>query len=207
MSDDWFRNTTWNDEIEQAFEAKLGRARMKQQYLRIQACTLAPHCPEVALRLSDRYFEFPVDIDRSQAFVDRATAFLALGRVDDAVHAYESALAREAEFQNCYTDACFALPLLIATQRIRARYDQALEVLAIDRDGIAFPLNEFRRHAAIALIGADLGEAEPARVHARAALEMAAIEHSGLRYHPTIGLVGDEFEGLIRELESIRDGS
>jgi len=47
MSDDWFRNTTWDDAIERAFDEKLRRARMKEQYLRIQASTLARSHPEV----------------------------------------------------------------------------------------------------------------------------------------------------------------
>ena len=41
--DDWFRRTTWSDEDERAFFARLVRSRgifRKAQYLRIQAVTL-----------------------------------------------------------------------------------------------------------------------------------------------------------------------
>ena len=89
MSADWFRNTTWDGIIERAFDEKLRRARRKEQYLRIQACTLARSHPEVALKLLDRYFELQDDFDHAQAHVDRATALLALGRVGEALAAYE----------------------------------------------------------------------------------------------------------------------
>ena len=46
---EWFRNTTWDTSIERAFDDKLRRARRKEQYLRIQACTLARSHPDVAL--------------------------------------------------------------------------------------------------------------------------------------------------------------
>src|SRR5262245_14257718 len=91
---DWFRNTRWNASIEQAFDDKLRRARRKEQYLRIQASMLARSHPDAALALLARYFELPNDFDHAQAHVDRATAYLALGRVADAVGAYEAALER-----------------------------------------------------------------------------------------------------------------
>jgi hypothetical protein len=53
---DWFRNTSWDAKIENAFSKKLARARGKRQYLRIQASILASRCPEVALRLLDDGF-------------------------------------------------------------------------------------------------------------------------------------------------------
>lgn len=78
MTAEWFRNARWNESVERSFNEKLRRARRKEQYLRIQASTLACSHPEVALRLLDRYFELPDDFDHAQAHVDRATALLAL---------------------------------------------------------------------------------------------------------------------------------
>jgi hypothetical protein len=85
MGADWFRNTTWNEAVASTFNDKLRRARRKEQYLRIQACTLAPSHPEAALQLLDRYFALKDDFDHAQAYVDRATAFLALDRTNDAI--------------------------------------------------------------------------------------------------------------------------
>jgi hypothetical protein len=85
MSDEWFRNTPWDVTIAAHFEEKLRNARRKEQYLRIQASVLAETHPESALQLLDRYFALPDDFDHTQAHVDRATALIALGRIDEAL--------------------------------------------------------------------------------------------------------------------------
>src|SRR5207248_662790 len=92
---EWFRNATWNAAVAQVFEEKLRRARRKEQYLRIQASTLAASHPQVALDLLERYFALPDQFDQAQACVDRAQALLALDRTDGAIESYEAALARE----------------------------------------------------------------------------------------------------------------
>jgi len=202
MTTDWFRNTTWNEAVERAFDEKLRRARRKEQYLRIQACTLARSHPEVALKLLDRYFEMPDDFDHAQAHVDRARALLVLGRVNDAIASYEVALAREAAFPNLQTQAHLDLPYLIATHGIRGQYERALQLLEVHEARLMFPVDRFRWHAARALIAADSPEAGAAGVHAKRALEAATHEHSGFRYHPSVGLVTEQYDGVIRKLEA-----
>jgi len=80
-SDDWFRNKTWDAATASVFEEKLRRARKKEQYLRIQASTIARTYPDVAHSLLDRYFELSDDFDHAQAHVDRAMAFLAQSKL------------------------------------------------------------------------------------------------------------------------------
>ena len=187
MGADWFRNTTWNEAVERSFNEKLYRAKRKEQYLRIQACMLAQSHPDVALQLLDRYFALKDDFDHAQAYVDRATALLALGRVNEAIESYNAALAREAEFPNMQTTAYLDLPYLIAARGIREKYDDAIQALekykARLASPIAFPVDRFRWHAAYALITAE-NDAASATVHAQSALEAAALDHSGFRYHP-----------------------
>lgn len=207
MTTDWFRNTTWNEFVEKAFDEKLRRARRKEQYLRIQACTLARSHPEVALKLLDRYFELPDDFDHAQAYVDRATALLALGRTNEAMASYEAALAREAVFPNLQTEAYLDLPYFIATRGMRERYDRALQLLRGGEVRLMFPVDHFRWHAARALIAADSQELEIARRHAELAVAAAAREHSGFRYHPSVGLVTERYDAVIRKLQSCRGQS
>jgi len=56
---EWFRNASWSEVVAAQFEVKLARARRKEQYLRIQASTLASVEPDVAHKLLDRYLALP----------------------------------------------------------------------------------------------------------------------------------------------------
>jgi hypothetical protein len=203
MSADWFRNKTWNEAVERSFNSKLERARRKEQYLRIQACTLARSHPEVALKLLDRYFSMNDDFDRAQAHVDRATALLALGRVNDAIDSYKAALMREGVSPSVQTQAYLELPYLIATRGIREKYGYAIELLDKHRGRLMFPVQYFRWHAAHALIAADSSDAPTAKTHAEDALDAGALDHSGFRYHPRIGLVTEQHDNLLQKLRSL----
>ena len=202
-SKDWFRNTDWNDEIEAGFFAKLRRARDKSQYLRIQACTLASSHPTIALNLLNQYFSLGDHFDLAQAYVDQAKAYLAVGDLENAIESYEAALIREHHFPNLQTQARLDLPFLIATQQIERLYDRALELLKMSRAALTFPVDSFRWHASHALIYGAQGRTADALLSACEALEWARKEHSGLRYHPTIGLVGGEFDSVQSKLNAL----
>lgn len=203
MSTDWFRNTTWNESIERAFEEKLQRARKKEQYLRIQACMLARSHPDVALKLLDRYFQFPDHFDHAQAHVDRATALLALGHVAQAIAAYEAALARESVFPHLQTQAYLDLPFVIANLGIGEQYARALELLRVHESRLMFPVDYFMWHATHALIAVASSDTDRAIAHARQALETATRGHSGFRFHPRVGLVTGEYDEVIGKLKAI----
>ena len=202
MNDDWYRNTTWNAEIERAFNEKLTRARDKAQYLRIQATTLVETHPEVSLKLLDRYFEYD-DLFHGWAHSTRAEALLSLDRIEEALASYEDALAREAEFPNVQSRARHNLPYLIATGGIQDCYNRASELLQLAASDLELPLDEFLWHTTHALIAADTDDVESARSHAEQALKAAGREHSGFRYHPKAGLVSAKYNDVIKKLESL----
>ena len=203
MADDWFRNVDWNADVARRFEEKLGRARRKEQYLRIQAGILASKYPLVTLELLDRYFAMADAFDHAQAYADRGAALKALGRIDEAADAYESALRREEEFPNLKTQAYLELPVLIATESLQSRYDRALIVLDQHVARLTFPVDHFLWHAARALIIAARGNQIGAAPDARSALEAASRDESGFRYHPSVGLVTVKHTGLLRTLATL----
>ena len=203
--DSWFRNSTWTPSVATHFEEKLRRARRKEQYLRIQACCLKYSHPEVALVLLERFFQLPDQWDQAQAHVDRAGALVTLGRIEEAVVSYESALARESAFPNLKTSAYVAFPALVVERSLSHHYERALAVLRAHSDRPFFQSERFLWHAAHALILASRNCRGEAHEHARLALDAASKQHSGLRYHPTVGLVGKAHNDMLSRLESLCD--
>ena len=201
--DDWFRNSEWNESIERGFEERLRRARKKSQYLRIQADYLAGSHPLVSLQLLERYFLLEEKLCWAQAYCGQASAFLALGRIDDAIISYERALDREKEFPNVKSRAYIDLPFLIATNGLRERFDRAVQILRDNQSQLTFPVDRFMWHAALALIAKSRGDSASASEHASLALIEAGQEHSGFRFHPTIGLVPERYRALIVQLAAI----
>jgi tetratricopeptide (TPR) repeat protein len=204
--DEWFRNTRWDEAIAEVFEAKLRRARRKGQYLRIQACMLCGSDPVVALNLLDRYFaQSDERSDDAQAHVDRACALLTLGRTIEAVESYEEALKAESRIPNMLTQAYIELPYLVALSGITERYGRALELLEKHRKRLIFPVDYFKWNATQAILAGAAGNHARAREFAGAALECAAKDHSGFRYHAKIGLVSEEHADALRLLRGYCD--
>jgi hypothetical protein len=54
------------------------------------------------------------------------------------------------------------------------------------------------------LIAADEYDDAAAKAHAERALEAAACEHSGFRYHPSVGLVTEHYDAVVTKLKAYR---
>ena len=74
-----------------------------------------------------------------------------------------------------------------------------------EEDGIKFPAIEYRYSAIQALLAGARGDNARAREFAKQALAETVKDHSGLRYHPTIGLVGSAHKILESRLKMLVD--
>jgi tetratricopeptide (TPR) repeat protein len=202
-TDDWFRNKAWSPAIEARFYERLRRAKQKAQYLVIQAGCLEQSHPQVALVLLEHYFALGKDFNLAPAFVVQAAAYLSSGDVGQAVDSYERAIRAEFEFPIMRTNAWLDLSMLVATKKIRAHYAVALDLMAEHKSKIMFPVDEFRYHAAHALIHMERGDSPVAREYARNALRAAELDHSGFRYHAKSGLVGSQYDAIKSDLRRL----
>ncbi len=205
---DWYRNTEWNAEIRDAFMAKLSRARsQRDQYIAIQAISLANSAPEGALELCEFYFDTRKDdFDDVRVRLARATALVALGRVDAAAAAYKDLLAEEAGNDTLKVGGEMEYAVFVAEHRLTGRYAEVETMLGRPPAATLFPMDGFRWHAVKAVTRAHAGDAAAARQHADLALAEAARTTSGISRHPRLGLVGDSHKDLRERLAAIAAG-
>ena len=209
--DDWFRRTRWSDRDREEFNARLHRSRensRKAQYLRIQAFHLAQAgLHAAAIELVDRLLtEFPVEFEMASAHQQKAESLVKLGRTAEAIEEYRAALQSERDHPGVRTGAWLGFAWLVAGESRTELYDEILDVLDEfyrEYAPLTFPVDTYRFLAVKSVIADSKGDARAAAEFARRALAEAAREHSGLRYHPTLGLVHSQpkkMEKTLREL-------
>lgn len=153
--------------------------------------------PEPTLALGE-YF------DLAQAYLDQANAYLSLGETQSAIQSLQKALGRERQFPNLRTQAWSRFARLVATERLKQLYDDALKVLEEHKpDATSFPVDGFLWNAANALIADGQGQRTIAQEYSTKALHFTELTHSGFRYHPDVGLVGTQQEKLKATLRHI----
>ncbi|MGO8753301.1 MAG: hypothetical protein ACLQNE_45780 [Thermoguttaceae bacterium] len=207
---DWFRRSAWTDHDREEFNARLHRSRgagNKAQYLRIQAFHLADAgLHAAAIELLDRLFaEFPERIQLASAHQQKAEALAGLGQTEPAIHEFRAALQAERDFQNVKTQAWLDFAWFAVENQRTDLYDEVSHVLAEFRDksGLSFPKIEYRYWAVLSLIADSRGEGMVAREYATLALKEASKTHSGLRYHPTVGLVSSQPDWMEKKLRAL----
>jgi tetratricopeptide (TPR) repeat protein len=216
MSDEWFRRHTWTEADQAEFFARLGRSRTafhKAQYARIQAYELhqagGARCARAALELLDMIVQsWMGDAQRASVHHQRAECLRDLERDAEAVEAYREAFAEQRRLPSYLTNAHFNFAWWVAVSGKRELFDEALGVLEefSCEDGITFPATVYLAEGARALIQHARGDRGAASTHARRALDAAGVKHSGLRYHPTVGLVQGRDEATHAMLTSIAAG-
>jgi tetratricopeptide (TPR) repeat protein len=209
---EWFRRTTWSAADREEFNASLMRSRgdgNKAQYLRIQAAHLAEAGQYVgAIELLDRLFaEFPERVEMAPAHAQKAESLAKMGQIQAAVQEYRTALQSERDFPTVRTNAWLDFGWLVLEQQLTQLYDEVARVLEefCGEGGLRLPMIEYRYATLQSLLADARGEKNRAREFARQALAEAAKDHSGLRYHATVGLVGSERNTFANRLRALAD--
>jgi tetratricopeptide (TPR) repeat protein len=194
--EDWYRNTTWNDEVAEAFEQKLSRARSgRPQYLRIQAVCLlestAEGDHEVAVELLHRLIREYSDGDEfaamevAGAHAHLAEYFASIGRGEAAAAHIERAL--ELEENGFFSYGCeLSLAELIIAQRWRSRFEEVDTLL--DSVDALLPSDHFRIATVRARLAMQQGDSAGAVAWARAALNIYEAQSSPFPRHPGVGV-------------------
>ena len=171
---DWFRNTDWTDDIEADFFERLGRARsQRDQYIVIQALTLAESHPKVALRLVDLYFETRSDtFDDGRARLAAARARFADGGYEDALDEFEAAIGVQTGGGSMLVASPLQFAFLTARYRSAKHYASALDMLRDLTPPERHALEPaFQYHAASALLLSETGQ-DPAGAHMNAEIAL-----------------------------------
>jgi len=86
-AEDWYRNTKWNNSIKESFFEKLSRARsQRDQYLVIQALSLAETIPQACIDLVNHYFETRKDkYEDVRALLARVKAYEKLENIEETI--------------------------------------------------------------------------------------------------------------------------
>jgi hypothetical protein len=215
VSDDWFRRHTWTEDDQAAFHARLRRCRSafhRAQYARIQAYELhaagGARYAQDALRLLDMIVESWPEEANASVHQQRAECLRDLRRDDDAMAAYRATFAEQRRRPSYLTNAHCDFAWWIATSDRRDFFDEALRVLDdFSRGGaLAFPATVYLAEGARAIIEHARRDKARASRHARLALEAAEMRHSGLRYHPKVGLLQSRDEEAHATLVAISAG-
>ena len=194
--DDWYRHSTWSPDDQQHFFGRLKRSKTaahKAQYVRIQASCLADAGNHrAATELLELLFrEFPERLQLAQAHLQMALCLVELGEPERAIEEFRASLQSQRECPNVGTSCWLLFPWFIVRRHAAELYDEALAVLDEFKTDtrLAFPIDRYRFAAVRALIAQARHDRENACDFAKVAIQCATAQHSGFRYHPTVGLV------------------
>lgn len=209
--EDWYRRTTWSQDVKDAFHERLGGSGgsyQKAQCARIQASYLEntgdPHLVEAALELLDLVLaEWPEPSELASRYSQKASCFKRLGNIDSAVTNFRRAIEAEVKSPNFGATARIEFMWFIAINKLVSLYPEALSLQAPSSDGPQFPIDDFRAYGAKALMFEAQGERANAARSAQHALEAASHKESGFRYHTDLGLVGAEHAEVIGQLRRL----
>lgn len=208
MTGDWYRSTDWASDTRETFFAKLARSRtQRDQYIVIQALTLASEVPEATLELIELYFETRTDdFHDGRAENARMQALMALGRHDDVANSMRAALAFDAANDSLKTGTAMEYITYVVTHRLVDRFKDLEGLLGDTAPHFLMPREGYGWYAAKAVIADHKGAVDEARLFASAALKQADRTTSDLPGHPGLGLVTEKSGALWDWLHGVGRG-
>jgi len=199
---DWYRNTTWDKEIEAAFEARWNRSRSecsKIQYLRIQAGILLRSKKKkdqlVGVALMERLFAmFPAsDMEVVFGREQLGEYYQSIGGKEQAMKLFAT-VAKETKKQGTRSGTSGIADLKLAELLFQDGKKKSLEeayriISTFPYDEISFNSAQFQFAELAALICEKLKNFDEAKQYAKMALDLAEIKEPQFRYHKDVGLV------------------
>ena len=212
--DDWYRNTTWDNETNDLFELKLKRSRgayQKAQYLRIQASYLldSANFQDVGVRLMERLIQdFPTE-DFSTTFGKEQLGdfYFKKGDFDKAKTYYQQVTNQYKVRNRSGTSGVADIKLVDTLLKLseKEKLEEAYTLLTVDfeKTGGSLTLNDDRFFYArvISELCDKLGKRDEAKQYAKKALEISKIMEPQFARHKTVGLVRTDKETLDRLTE------
>ncbi len=217
-TDEWFRNTTWDSNIETDFEARLKRSRgayHKAQYLRIQASYLLDSVDKptqvIGVRLMERLIaDFPTE-EFSTIFGHEQLGdyYLKSGDFDKAAKHFRLVTEHyTAKNSRSGTSATADLKLAetILTANWADKFDEAYSICKnFPLDKLTFNNEKFYYAVLVAQLCDRLNKKEEAKDFALTAIEISKITEPQFNRHKTVGLVRAT-DRQLRTLEQIANG-
>lgn len=200
MNKIWYRNTTWNEEIENSFFKKLGRVKdksMRAQYLKLQAGSLAytkaPALMDVAEKLLNKQLTEYSDV---VLFVSSAYGLLGdiqgfKGIYNQAIDLYKKAIDFEATYPNYISPSFMDYAELVIKTKRTDLYDDVEKIFSEKRydSASSFPFALYKKYSILSIISKYKKDMEKAKYYADLAEENAQKQETGLNNHQTLGLV------------------
>lgn len=217
-TDDWYSSSTWSEEDQEIFSAKIKRARYRrwgymvtkgEALLRSADASLFP----VGEGLIREAIEGNPDKFFLAGYYETLGAFYArAGRKDDAIEHFRTAIAsRTPQFGTRLTELDLATELL--SRQRPGDIEEAGEVLASQPcQDILMNVDRFRWEFLMATLKLLQGRAAEAVDHAEQALAIAGISSPQFPRHPTVGVVNapadwlEALRNIISEAESVSVG-
>ena len=214
-NDDWFRNTTWNNQLETEFEGRLKRSRgafNKAQYLRIQASYLLDSNDKnvqlVGVRLITRMInDFPTEESSFLSGNEQlGDYYLKHGDLRNAEQYFRivSDSFKNGKSRNgtsWIADLKLVEVILITNQS--AKFEEAYKIGAdYDADELILNSDLFYYNELMALLCYRMNKKGEAKFYAKKAIEISEINQPQFSRHKKVGLVQID-NGQLRTLEEI----